>query len=353
MIEDMKAPNDSRAGQAVSTTLTPPPSQQKSRNTSYDVVDMLDHERQMKEFLDVDPLLYHGNDRMNQKTEGVLNSVEEANDQTFGMNGFPDIHDIVNGDGSDSSTIVPIHQRRSHYLYSFILLLILVIARSLATAPLEIQNMIFELLLDENDLCTSVCLGLTCKQLRLIFLSFNSDRIPLTVSTEVEGEYEGETIWLSLATLLHDWVPPEYRLSRGPISYRHGPMFLNMEIYGDMYAACGGEARSQKEIELVRKWQDFERNSELPSPFRKGDDWYPEVARALQKKWNRENIWVKEDGKTRISHEMRNTRKWFGNSTVRKWFRGLGYSKIGIDSCKKDWMILMDFNEMRENISLY
>jgi hypothetical protein len=116
MIEDMKTPNDSRAGQAVSTTLTPPPSQKKSRNTSYDAVDMLDHERQMKGFLDFDPLSYHGNDRMDQETDGVLNSVEEANDQNFGMNGSPDIDDTVNDDGSDSSMIVPIHQRKSHRL---------------------------------------------------------------------------------------------------------------------------------------------------------------------------------------------------------------------------------------------
>jgi hypothetical protein len=117
--------------------------------------------------------------------------------------------------------------------------------------PRDIAASLFKLL----DKTTSMCLGLTCRDLYALHLRRYKYPIPL-ISSRLEGAKEPH-----LHELLMSWMGPHYR-------YCHSiARFVKREIYG--------EEGSEEENDLVaREWDYVLSDCRLPSPFNLGDEWY-------------------------------------------------------------------------------
>ncbi|KAF7926803.1 uncharacterized protein EAE98_006188 [Botrytis deweyae] len=144
--------------------------------------------------------------------------------------------------------------------------------------PVEIIFQIIELLLNDHDECTAVCLAITGRAYYRFFCSVHPERVLLI--SRPPYPFSQKEFPPTLAKLLHDSLVPEYRLSK------RLQKFLLCSVYGD-------EAGSHKEWDLIQRTSDYHsiisRQGStigeliLPNPFGMGTDWYLAAVRQFVK----------------------------------------------------------------------
>ncbi|TGO45025.1 hypothetical protein BCON_0432g00040 [Botryotinia convoluta] len=144
--------------------------------------------------------------------------------------------------------------------------------------PVEIIFQIIELLLNDNDECTAVCVAITGRAYYRFFRSAHPEQVLLISRPPYPYSLKGFPP--SLAKLLHDSLVPEYRFSK------RLHQFLLCSVYGD-------EAGTLKEWDLIQRTRDYHsiisRQGRtvgkliLPNPFGMGTDWYLAAVRQFVK----------------------------------------------------------------------
>ncbi|KAM0131372.1 hypothetical protein ACHAPC_009952 [Botrytis cinerea] len=144
--------------------------------------------------------------------------------------------------------------------------------------PVEIIFQIIELLLNDKDECTAVCVAITGRAYYKFFRSVYPK--PVLLISRPPCSYNPTEFPPSLAKLLNDWFAPEYRFSK--LLYQ----YLLCSVYGY-------ETDSPKEWDLIRRTRDYYsiRSTQgrtvgeliLPNPFGMGTDWYLAAVRQFLK----------------------------------------------------------------------
>ncbi|KAF7884151.1 uncharacterized protein EAF01_011574 [Botrytis porri] len=144
--------------------------------------------------------------------------------------------------------------------------------------PVEIIFQIIELLLNDHDECTAVCVAITGRAYYRFFRSVHPEHVLLI--SRPPYPYSPKGFPPSLAKLLHESLVPNYRFSKRLHQY------LLCSVYGD-------EAGSDKEWDLIQQTRDYRSIKSrqghtvgkliLPNPFGMGTDWYLAAVRQFVK----------------------------------------------------------------------
>ncbi|KAJ8060817.1 hypothetical protein OCU04_009901 [Sclerotinia nivalis] len=144
--------------------------------------------------------------------------------------------------------------------------------------PLDIVNVILDILYDDHDKATVICLGLTCRSYWNYVQGkpWTYFRFHKTEDQLVLREY--------LAAFIETWIGPNYR-RLGPDSRHIQTPFLSRAVYGNFPGA--------KEKTLDDRWKDYkalvirEEDEDIhfvPKPLGlSAEQWFPLAARELKK----------------------------------------------------------------------
>ncbi|KAM0131371.1 hypothetical protein ACHAPC_009951 [Botrytis cinerea] len=145
--------------------------------------------------------------------------------------------------------------------------------------PLDIINIIFDMLYEEDEPTTIICLALTCRNYWDFFQGKPWKKF--SFGTLEDGSFYER----SFIELTESWIGPAYRRI-GPDSRHIETPFLSRAVYGDQ--------PGKEEKTLDDRWKDYKtltsRDEEagrltrhVPKPFGvSADKWYPLAARQLR-----------------------------------------------------------------------
>ncbi|PMD29454.1 hypothetical protein L207DRAFT_520953 [Hyaloscypha variabilis F] len=208
---------------------------------------------------------------------------KNGSSSTFSMPVYPV---LLSGEKGPNST----HQRELGTPHEYSI--------TLTDFPYEILVFIISYL----DLGTAIFLSTTCKSLHLAYKSIHQEK---KVSLFEKCYAPDGRVCAYLGDMLESWMKPQYRRMDWSTSFNlldpehTPPQYLNRKVYGDRAGKCGDEIW-EKENALFWRYMDYHdcevvtnlsrgfaakltlrRETILPHPFNKGEDWDAEAKRAV------------------------------------------------------------------------
>ncbi|KAF7901500.1 hypothetical protein EAF00_003721 [Botryotinia globosa] len=183
--------------------------------------------------------------------------------------------------------------------------------------PLDIINMLFDTLLERDELSTIICLALTCRTCWSLFQGKPWQRFVKF------GKGEGCTFYEPcFIGLVETWIGPSFRRVGRDSRYIETP-FLSRAVYGDLPGSM--------EIFLNARWKDYQTLTSredvthrlihhVPKPFSvSADEWFPLAAQQFRIQfltWEpsaiKNNSLYKRFRQSRLCH-------WLLSSSEEKW----------------------------------